>query len=371
MASIDHAVTSTFPYVVLSPVATTTTQPTYHSIQIAQRELNANAASVHSIGGSGLHGHLALTITDDAYFLLAGIQYDAPELPDPVPDIDDDSTPAQIAEINRQHAADLKAFHRYHDLDKALLRQLIAATPAIYIDVLSDPDYGYTNVTCLEMLLHLKTAYGKISIAERDANQQRMMAPWHPPMPIESLFKQLIEGMRLSAAGDEPFVDSQVARMGYNIVLRTGVFADACREWRLKPLEEQTFLEFQTHFRRMNQDRMETVTTQTAGYNGSANLADNLHLPAPLTLPEALAKLAVYEAAANAATHRPAPAPAPRPAPRTAPIKRYCWTHGTCRHNSSICNLPAPGHRNDATFTNQLGGSTTVHTYEPRSYTST
>ena len=159
MASRDHAVTSTFPYAVLSPVATTTTKPTYQSIQTAQRELNANASSVHSIGGDGQHGHLFLTIDDDAFLTLVGIPFDAPELPEAVPTIPAEATAAQIAEINRQHAAQLKAFHLYHDLDKVLLRQLIAATPAIYIDALSDPDYGFTAVTCLTMLQHLKSAY--------------------------------------------------------------------------------------------------------------------------------------------------------------------------------------------------------------------
>ena len=371
MASRDHAVTSTFPYVVLSPVATTTTKPTYQSIQTAQRELNANAASVHSIGGDGQHGHLFLTIDDAAYTKLVGISFDAPELPDAVPTIPAEATAAQIAEINRQHAAKLKEFHLYHDLDKVLLRQLIAATPAIYIDALSDPDYGFTAVTCLTMLQHLKSAYGTISIADRHANHQRMVAPWHPPTPIESLFKQLTEGMRLAKAGDEPMVDSQVARIGYNIILRTGVFTDACREWRLKTLEHQTFSEFQQHFRRMDQDRLETVTTQSAGYHGSANLAGAITPLATLTLPEALAQLAMYQAAANAATQRPAapmvPAPRPVPAPRTASPPGYCWTHGTCRHTSTTCNHKAPGHRDEATSTNPLGGSTAVYTYQARS----
>lgn len=365
MASTDSSITATFPHVVLSTVATLTSQPTYQSIQIAQRELNANAASVHSVEGGGLHGHLALTITAAAYLALTGVQFDAPVLPPAVPVIPPGATAAQIAESNRQHTSQTKAFHRFHDLDKALLRQLLAAVPALYTDALSDPDYGFTHVTCLAMLTHLKTVYGKLSIAERDLNHQRMTAPWHPPTPIETLFQQLTEGMRLSAAGDEPLVDSQVARMGYNIILRTGVFTDACRDWRLKNLAQQTFAEFKTHFRRMDQDRLETVTSQSAGYHGAANNVQQHPPPATMTLPEALAQLASYQAAANVAMH-PAPPPSapPAPIPPSAPKpKSYCWTHGACRHTSDTCNTKAPGHRDEATFTNKLGG----YTYQPRS----
>ncbi len=38
----------------------------------------------------------------------------------------------------------------------------------------------------------------------------------------------------------------------------------------------------------------------------------------------------------------------------------YCWTHGHCvskHHTSAICANKAPGHRNDATASNTLGGS--------------
>lgn len=362
----DTAVTSTFPYVVLSPVATSTTQPTYQSIHQAQRELNANAASVYSSAGGGLHGHLALTITPAAYQLLAGVPFDVPPVPPAVPVMPPQATAAQIAEGIRLHADNSKIFHRYHDLDKSLLRQLIAATPAFYTEALNNADYGFTNVTCLQMLTHLKTEYGKISIAERDANQARMSAPWHPPTPIESLFKQLTEGMRLAAAGDEPLVDSQVARIGYNIMQRTGVFNEACRDWRLKAAAGQTFLEFKSHFRRMDADRLEAITSQSAGYHGSVHHVDTEIAPPPvpptLSLPEALAELALYKAAANAASQI-TPAPVPHHP------KGYCWTHGSSRnieHTSLTCNKKGPGHRDDATFANKLGGSTNVWKYQHR-----
>ena len=43
-------------------------------------------------------------------------------------------------------------------------------------------------------------------------------------------------------------------------------------------------------------------------------------------------------------------------------IQSYCWTHGfnaTGGHNSATCNTKAVGHKDAATESNQLGGSTT------------
>ena len=37
--------------------------------------------------------------------------------------------------------------------------------------------------------------------------------------------------------------------------------------------------------------------------------------------------------------------------------KKYCWTHGAWNHDSKDCGTPAAGHKNDATFTNKMGGS--------------
>ena len=52
----------------------------------------------------------------------------------------------------------------------------------------------------------------------------------------------------------------------------------------------------------------------------------------------------------------------PKKTPNNPPFSRkvtnlYCWTHGGCAHESSKCNSKAPGHRNEATFENKLGGS--------------
>ena len=98
-----------------------------------------------------------------------------------------------------------------------------------------------------------------------------MSAPWQPPVPIQSLFKQLEDGTFFAAAGLEPISDNQVARLGYSIVLATGLFPEGCREWRLKPAPSQTYDAFRTFFRLVDSDRREAHTSSSVGYSGTAN----------------------------------------------------------------------------------------------------
>jgi hypothetical protein len=55
------------PHPVLTKIGDTNTEPTFATILVTHVELNANAASIYSTQGDGLHGHLALTINADNY----------------------------------------------------------------------------------------------------------------------------------------------------------------------------------------------------------------------------------------------------------------------------------------------------------------
>ena len=39
------------------------------------------------------------------------------------------------------------------------------------------------------------------------------------------------------------------------------------------------------------------------------------------------------------------------------PWRRYCHTHGCCNHWGRQCKDKAPGHKDEATFRNRMGGS--------------
>ena len=44
---------------------------------------------------------------------------------------------------------------------------------------------------------------------------------------------------------------------------------------------------------------------------------------------------------------------------------KYCWTHGGSGHTSITCRAKAPGHQDNSTFENRLGGSNAYCTQNP------
>ena len=344
------SITASFPNPILSPIATVTSPPTYATIRLAQTQLNANATTVPSYAGDGIHGHLALTLTPTAYLLISGNVPFLPPVNGPINPIHPtNATAAQISEINRIFYDDQTTFRTYQETDKALRNQMLLAIPADYLRELADPELGLGSVSCLQILNHLWATWGKITQIELDANALRMAAPWNPPTPIDKLFTQLDDGVRFATAGNDTPSPPTVIRLGYNIIQDTGLFEVPCRDWRAKPEADKTLATFILHFRAADQDRRLTTTAQSAGYHG-ANAAQESR-PRTVTPPP------------------PDSAATTKRVPRVDNRRRssYCWTHGHLKnpkHTSLTCHFKAANHRDDATATNMLGGSTA--TFEPR-----
>jgi hypothetical protein len=253
-----------FPVPILSLLAIGTDEPTYDSIREARTQLNSNAASVVSTAGGGLHGHLALTLTQAEYQVISPVPFVVPPHPGTLVHAPGASGPQQ-AEAVRLHRQAFDEFRIYHSVDQALRNQLIVATPPTFIQTMKDPVLGFGQVSCLDLITHLRSMYGTITPEALDKNLLRMSAAWHPPTPIEDLFEQLRAGRAFAIeGGDATSVQTQV-RLGYNIIFKTGVFNQACREWRNKPTADHTFPIFQTHFKQWDRDRRLTDTAGSAG----------------------------------------------------------------------------------------------------------
>jgi hypothetical protein len=347
-------ITASFPTIKLTPISTATNPPTYATLRAAQTQLNANAASIPSHGGDGLHGHVALTLSPTEYAALSDIPFIPPVNPPQMLDHPAGLTNHQITELNRLHGIACSVFRTYNEVDKALRTQIIDAVADHYIEDLYDPTLGYGHVSCLAILTHLWTNHGKITQDELDANQLRMQTPWNPPTPIEALFTQLNVGIRFATAGNDAPSAASVIRIGYNLINATGMFDVACREWRGKSDADKTLISFRRHFRDADQDRRHSQTTaSSAGYHG-ANAA--------ITTPSS--------------TNAPAKATPPTTitptlrGPDLRPNTSYCWSHGFLKnqkHTSLTCKFKKDGHQDAATGTNQLGGASGIFT--PRANT--
>ena len=69
-----------FPHPLLTPIEG---KPTAFTVTRLRKELFANARSVPSARGGGLHGHLAILLSEADYFTRVGIAFDVPLHPGP------------------------------------------------------------------------------------------------------------------------------------------------------------------------------------------------------------------------------------------------------------------------------------------------
>jgi hypothetical protein len=195
---------------------------------------------------------------------------------------------------------------------------------------------------------------------------------------------------RVSAiAGNDPFTDTQLVRIGYTNLDSTGKLSIACREWRAKPRLEQTWPHLKTHFKAAHLDLRLGATTGSAGYRANhtdtntdtgpndstdaylANLASaTLETNEQVrNLTATVTQLQQQMATATAALSNDRRSNDRRPnerrtgntrPPPAVPGDRYCWTHGARvrkEHTSANCTNRREGHQTLATFLNRMGGS--------------
>jgi hypothetical protein len=388
-------------------------EPTYASIAAVNLKLNANATSVQSNLGDGNLGHLALTVTPEDYATLSQVPFVVPANPGPQPIIPANATHHIILAVEREHKAALRTWLQYTNTDKALKQQLLAAFKEMYYKALCHRKTGYATISTLQILTHLYRTYGKITPADLVDNLTKLNAPYNPALPIVELFQQIEDCQDLAAAANNPFSDTQVVTYAYNNVYQTGMFAEACREWRRLPTADHTWATFKTHFASAHQEYKESLlTAQSAGYHAAnaiiiadsqatrdalANLASatasdrstvsqitnasnqmNEQLERTTArLEAALADIAALQNKQSQGNWQQSNRTTPRSSNSTASTNsssyssggkkanytnnNYCWTHGYHIHNthtSANCNKPKPGHKKDATRSNTMDGST-------------
>jgi hypothetical protein len=354
--------------------------------------------------GDGQLGLLALTVSPAIYNTLSAVVFVPPANPGPLPAFPARATGEQQANLVRRHAATTALFREYRATDNALKQQIIGCIDKIFLRTLSDRITGYARVTTRAMLIHLYKSYGRLSADDVVENDKSMKEPYDPNQPIEAFIAQIEDAIALADAADAAYTQAQIVLIAYNLIFQTGMFPEACREWRRRPTVEKTWVNFKTEMVLSHEEfRASQVTSNQAGYQSAnnvspdqaydiqhetataiANLAtataadrstlasltsSNSSLSTELT--QATAKLsaatieisllrAQLENRAETGRRRPGRPPDEGRRPPFAPNTNYCWTHGykvAKTHKSSTCNSRATGHKQDATRDNNMGGS--------------
>ena len=383
-----------FPHPIIPPIIGV---PTYQSISELNLQLNANAASVQSNLGDGQQGLLALTVSTAIYATISNIPFVAPANPGPTADLPEGGgTGPVLAAIVAAHKLATDIFKEYNATDKALKQQVISAVNNIYISTLRHRITGFANVSTREMLVHLYTTYGRLTAANIQANDERMKSQYDPNQPLETFIAQIEDSVALADAAATPYSTPQILSIAYNNIFSTGMFSDACRDWRRKTAADKTWATFKSDFALAHQELQESkITSDQAGYhsansafdiqketaNAIANLATataadcstvtsltstnstlsndlataNIKLTAAVTeLTQLKLEMATMK---SSQSRRPTN---DRRSTTYIPNGNYCWSHGykvNIDHTSASCTRRLPGHQTTATKTNDMGGS--------------
>lgn len=103
---------------------------------------------------------------------------------------------------------------------------------------------------------------------------------------------------------------------------------------------------------------MSALTNALASVNYATTTVQPAHLLPLLTqLQTQLSQLVLQNPPRNHRNRNRNQNPTTEPRTRND-ISKYCWSHGACAHNGSDCRNKKPGHKDNATFANKLGGST-------------
>jgi hypothetical protein len=270
-----------------------------------------------------------------------------------------------------------------------LKKQIIGVFQPMYLDILNDNMVGYANISARDMLDHLFETYGNITAVDLEINFEHMRPAWDPQQPVETLFKQIQDCADYSEAGGVPIGHSQQINLGYAKIFATGHFMSACRRWNEKPAAEKTWTHFKSHFpiAHRQHKQMQGETAAHAGYHSAnASMTQNEDQMAEATI-GALANLATATAADSGVVAALTQANSRlvkqleendselrdlkallnqerrnKRSPRSfnTSASNYCWTHGYKvgkTHTSLTCNTRNPGHKAEATRSENMGGS--------------
>jgi hypothetical protein len=227
--------------------------------------------------GSGALGHLALTVPPQVYATLSNTPWVDPINPGPTPPVlPANATAAQINANRYRHLENIKLLRTYNNVQSALKQQLLAAVDDIYVRTLCNTHTAYAMLTTLQILTHLYTTYGKLTPMAMQENDRQFPTAYNPAKPFEMLVQQIKDAQDSAAAGNQAYTAQQIVSNAYSLIHNTGMFIDACREWRRRPEIEKTWGTFKTEFAQAHNEQGEmTHTAQAGGFHNANNAITN------------------------------------------------------------------------------------------------
>jgi hypothetical protein len=266
------------PFEKLTPIVG---EPTNATITILKRQLYANAMENECTLGCGTLGYLGIIMPTTDYrdkqrTLAPNTPFQPFIKPVPTEPPDDDSTTA-----GEEFKDNMRKIRDFNAMESRLKQQLLAAIENTYITALEDAEVGFAMVTSKQILQHVITEYGIITLDELAENLEKLNEPWDSTKPICMLWDRIKECQRIGTAGEEPISNRVAMFTALKLLDNTGTCSTYTQGWRQTyPVQTawniDTFKEFFNH---ADKDRKKTLTTKDAGYHVANAAATNKAAP--------------------------------------------------------------------------------------------
>ena len=249
-------------------------KPTFTSLFKLHTEIKANAASVPSTRGGGLHGHLGIVLSPLKYSNISLTPFERPNDPGQ-PVLTGAMTWDQMQAVRLANRDQREAFDLVNTVESSLKQQIINAIDPEYLQELQN---SITNT--IEHPIHvifdtLFQKYGRITKKQLQQGFAELANYNHnPTLPPDTVFSKIQEYKELADHAGSAISGAQQIDLAYVIFQNTGKFNRALRKWNEKPVHEQTWSNMKVHLNEafdINQE-FEGTTANEAGYSQQANL---------------------------------------------------------------------------------------------------
>jgi hypothetical protein len=226
--------------------------------------------------GRRCNGHIGIIMPATLYAKISNIPYNTPADPGPVPThaVAVDAATRETDRIN--HKAAQKLFEHHNNMNNALKTQIIDAIANTYIGELRNRYTGYMGITPRNLINHLLERYGSITASDIANCKTRMEALMDPTQTIDVYFQTIYECVQFATDGQVTFTALQIVQTAYHVISKSGIYNNACKEWRRKPVANRKGVAFKPLFATEYNDlkQQQKLNTNQNNFHGANSAID-------------------------------------------------------------------------------------------------
>jgi hypothetical protein len=135
--------------------------------------------------------------------------------------------------------------------DKALIAQLVDSIDPIYLRAMLNRATGQHSGSIRAVVLHLFSAYGKITPQQVKAKEMELyqMVHYDISQPVDTVFNSIDDLSDISENTNSPMTEQQMDNLAYVIFAKQSILQPDLRLWNRRPVSERTYTNLTHHLR--------------------------------------------------------------------------------------------------------------------------